>query len=118
MTNYFAKNIKYYRTKQNIDQQVMAEDLGVAQSTLSCWESGIRTPDLDMITKIARYLNIYDDFITKDLTINNESSFDDLELLFSKNKDILTEDDKAYIRFIIEKRRNEIDKELGNDSDK
>lgn len=118
MTNYFAKNIKYYRTKQNIDQQVMAEDLGVAQSTLSCWESGIRTPDLDMITKIARYLNIYDDFITKDLTNSNESTFDELELLFSKNKDILTDDDKAYIRFIIEKRRNEIDKELGNGSDK
>jgi transcriptional regulator with XRE-family HTH domain len=118
MTNYFAKNIKYYRIKQNIDQQVMAEDLGVAQSTLSCWENGIRTPDLDMITKIAKYLNIYDDFISKDLTINNSSSFDELELLFSKNKDILTDDDKAYIRFIIEKRRKEIDKELGNDSDK
>ena len=118
MTNYFAKNIKYYRIKQNIDQQVMAEDLGVAQSTLSCWENGIRTPDLDMSTRIAKYLNIYDDFISKDLTINNSSSFDELELLFSKNKDILTDDDKAYIRFIIEKRRKEIDKELGNDSDK
>lgn len=75
MNNYFAKNLKYIRKKKNIDQQVMAEDLGVAQSTLSCWESGIRTPDLDMIVKITNYLNIKDDFITKDLTnINNVST--------------------------------------------
>lgn len=117
MTNYFAKNIKYLRVKKNIDQQVMAEDLGVAQSTLSCWESGIRSPDLDMITKIAKYLNIYDDFISKDLTIGNESPVDEFELLFSKNKDILTDEDKEYIRFIIEKRRKEIDKELGESND-
>lgn len=117
MTNYFAKNIKYLRAKKNIDQQVMAEDLGVAQSTLSCWENGIRSPDLDMITKIARYLNVYDDFISKDLTIENDSTVDEIELLFSKNKDILTDEDKEYIRFIIEKRRKEIDKELGEDDD-
>ena len=38
--------------------------------------------------------------------------FDELELLFSKHKNILTDDDKEYIKFIIEKRRKEIDKQL------
>lgn len=112
MENFFAKNIKYLRNKKNIDQQIMAEDLGVAQSTLSCWENGLRTPDLDMVAKISKYLNVYDDFITKDLTIESKQ-FDELELLFSKNKDILTEDDKEMIRFMIEKRKKEIDKQLG-----
>lgn len=115
MTNYFSKNLKYLRNKKNIDQQVMAEDLGVAQSTLSCWENGLRSPDLDMIAKISKYLNIYEDFITNDLTSNNDTKFDELEILFDKNKDILTEDDKEYIKFIIEKRKKEIDKQLGND---
>lgn len=114
MTNFFAKNIKYLRNKKNIDQQVMAEDLGVAQSTLSCWENGLRTPDLDMIAKIAKYLNVYDDFISKDLT-QPDNSFDELELLFDKNKDILTDEDKEYMKFIIEKRRREIDKQLGDE---
>lgn len=114
MTNFFAKNIKYLRNKKNIDQQVMAEDLGVAQSTLSCWENGLRTPDLDMIAKISNYLNIYDDFITKDLT-NNDSPVNEMELLFSKNKDILTDDDKEMIRFVVEKRKKEIDKQLGKE---
>lgn len=112
MTNYFSKNLKYLRNKKNIDQQVMAEDLGVAQSTLSCWENGLRSPDLDMIAKISKYLNIYEDFITNDLTLKNNTNFDELEILFDKNKDILTDDDKEYIKFIIEKRKKEIDKEL------
>lgn len=38
---------------------------------------------------------------------------DELELLFDKHKDILTESDKAVIKTIIEERKKEIDKELG-----
>ena len=111
MKNFFASNIKYLRNKKNIDQRVMAEDLGVAQSTLSCWENGIRTPDLDMIAKISKYLNIYDDFITKDLSKEINNTDNELEILFNKNKDILTKDDKDYIKFIIEKIKNEANKE-------
>ena len=43
------------------------------------------------------------------------NSFDEFELLFDKNKDVLTEDDKEYIKFIIEKRKKEIDKQLGKE---
>lgn len=118
MENYFAKNIKYLRKKKNIDQNIMAEDLGVAQSTLSCWENGLRTPDLDMVAKISKYLNVYDDFISKDLTNdNNKSTSDELDILFSKNKDILTDEDKEYMKFIIEKRKREIDKQLGENDE-
>lgn len=115
MTNYFSKNLKYIRTKKNIDQKEMAEDLGIAQSTLSCWETGLRSPDLDMVAKISKYLNVYDNFITKDLTNDDENNFDELELLFDKNKNLLTEDDKQYIKFIIEKRKKDIDKQLGKE---
>ena len=115
MTNYFSKNLKYLRKKKNIDQQVMAEDLGIAQSTLSCYENGLRTPDLDMVSKISNYLNITDDFITKDLTVETSKPFDELDILFSKHKDILTDEDKEYMKFIIEKRKREIDKQLGED---
>lgn len=115
MTNYFAKNLKYIRKNKNIDQQIMAEDLGVAQSTLSCWESGIRTPDLDMIAKISKYLNIYDDFITKDLTIeNNNSVFNKTQVLFDKSKDILSDDDRATIEFIMKKTIENYEKNRNN----
>lgn len=114
MTNFFAKNLKYLRNKKNIDQQIMAEDLGVAQSTLSCWENGLRTPDLDMIAKISKYLSIADDFITRDLTnSNNEQDFDELDVLWKRYKNILTEDDKETMKFLFEKRMREIDKQEG-----
>ncbi len=110
MSNYFAKNLKYLRKKKNIDQKIMAEDLGVAQSTLSCWENQIRTPDLDMVSKIAKYLNVYDGFISNDLTTVNDNNFNETNILFDKYKDILTEDDQETIRFIIEKRKRELNK--------
>lgn len=44
---------------------------------------------------------------------NTEDKKSELDVLFDKNKDILTEDDKETIKFIIEKRKREIDKELG-----
>lgn len=108
MTNYFAKNLKYLRKKKKIEQQIMAEDLGVAQSTLSCWENGIRTPDLDTIAKIAKYLNIYENFITNDLTEKSTESFNELDLLWLRKKDILTKDDKDMIKYIFKHREQEI----------
>lgn len=40
---------------------------------------------------------------------------DELDVLFDKHKDILTDDDKETIKFIIEKRKREIDKELNEE---
>ena len=114
--NFFAKNLKYLREKRNIKQGIMAEDLGIKQPTLSCWENGDREPDLDMIAKIAKYLNIYEDMVTNDLTLpKNNSVLDETEILFDKYKDILIDDDKETIKFLIEKRKREIDKQLGED---
>lgn len=113
MTNYFAKNIKYLRNKKNIDQQVMAEDLGVAQSTLSCWENGLRAPDLDMIAKISKYLNVYDDFISKDLTVDN-TSYNELDnLLWSKAIQLNDEEKKAVLQ-VMDAIHKDVDKELDN----
>lgn len=112
MENFFAKNIKYLRKKKNIDQSVMAEDLGVAQSTLSCWENGLRTPDLDMIAKISKYLNVFDDFISKDLTIvENNQNFDKYAILFNRIKS-LPEDKQKIIMNVTESVMKEIDKEI------
>lgn len=113
MDNFFAKNLKYLRNKKNIDQQVMAEDLGVAQSTLSCWENGLRSPDLDMLAKIARYLNIYDDFISKDLTLS-DNTYNRTQVLFDKTKDILSDDDRATIEFIMQKTIDNYEKNKNN----
>lgn len=112
--NYFSKNLRFLREKKGIDQQKLADDLNIPRSTLSCWENGLRTPKIEQIQDIANYFRVDIDIISKDYSIiNTDNILDELEILFSKNKDILTEDDKETMKFIIEKRKREIDKQLG-----
>ena len=114
LNNYFSKNLKYIRKKKNIDQQVMAEDLGVAQSTLSCWENGIRTPKIEQILDIANYFNVKIDIVSRDYSQDESNSFDEYAVLFDKYKE-LSNDDKELIKNIIETRKKQIDKELKDD---
>ena len=116
--NYLSTNIKHLRMQKNMTQEELAKVVDKSRVLVSQWESDSREITTEDIIKLSNFFNVpMDALVGTNLTLG-EKPFDELELLFSKNKDILTEDDKAYIRFIIEKRRNEIDKELGNDSDK
>lgn len=116
--NFFAKNLKYFREKKKIEQQVMADALGVAPSTVSCWEKGIRSPDLDMVANIAEYLNIYEDFIRKDLTIDNDITNDNKQdrilMLYNKSKHMLSKDDLATMEFIMQKTIDNYENEKNN----
>ena len=115
MPNFFAKNLKYLREKKGYDQLKLAEELKVPQPTLSCWELGIRTPKVEQILEIADYFNVDMDIISKDYTSSEEiKPFDEFDILFSKYKDLLTDDDKEYMKFILEKRKREIDEQIKN----
>lgn len=113
--NFFAKNLKFLRERKNLGQQNVADDLNVPRSTYTCWENGLRTPKIEQIQDIANYFNVDIDIISKDYSSEENKVYDKLEILYSKNKDILTDDDKEMIRFVIEKRKKEIDKELGKE---
>ena len=115
MNNYFASNLKYLREKKGLDQQQLADKLNVPRTTLSCWENGIRTPKIEKIQNIVDVLNVDFDIITRDYSNKTESKFDELEILFSKYKNILTDEDKETIKFLIEKRKREIDKQINKD---
>lgn len=110
----FSKNLSYLRKNKNISRAELANKLNVNQSTISRWENEDMGVTVDNAYDIAQYFNIsIADLTGKDLTNENET-FDEFEALFNKNKDILTDDDKATIRFLIEKRIKDIDK-LNND---
>jgi len=112
MTNYFSSNLEYLRKQKGMSQNKLGELIGVNQTTVARWEKQEMAPSIDNVEEVANVLNVkLPDMLVKDLRMNNP--FSELELLFDKNKDILTEDDKEYIKFIIEKRKKEIDKELG-----
>lgn len=108
----FARNLKYYMEENNIDRNKICEILSIPYTTLSDWLNAKKYPRIDKIEMLANYFNIQ----KSDLIENkNKNEFDELEILFNKNKDILTDDDKEMIRFMIEKRKKEIDKQLGEE---
>lgn len=114
--SFFSKNLKYLREQKKLSQNKLAELSNVNQTTIARWENEEISPSLDNVYDVAKVLDVSIAELTgKDLTIQNNNYFDELEVLFSKNKEILTDDDKDYIKFIIEKRKKEIDKELDDE---
>ncbi len=112
LNSFFSKNLEYLRKNKNMTQAELASKINVDQTTIGRWEDGNREPTVGNVVNIATVFNVsIPDLLDKDLSKEN-TTFDELELLFSKNKDILSDDDKETIKFIIEKRKREIDKQL------
>lgn len=108
----FAKNLKYYMNYYEKDRNDICNDLKIPYTTFTDWYNAVTYPRIDKIELLANYFNIQ----KSDLIENKyKDSFDELELLFAKNKDILTNDDKETIKFLIEKRKREIDKQLNEE---
>jgi putative transcriptional regulator len=114
MVRLFNKNLKFIRQSRGVSQQELADKLKLDRSTISRWENDEMDITVGNAIKLSSFFSIpMEDFTSKDLTIASNNNFDEMEILFSKNKDLLTDEDKEYIKFIIEKRKREIDKELG-----
>ena len=115
--NYLSTNIKYLRQQRGLTQEELANTVGKARSLVSQWESDDRGITTEDIIKLSDYFNIpMDTLVGKDLRIEN-NSLDELDILFDKNKDILTESDKNIMKAIITERRKQIDKELGENDE-
>lgn len=68
--NFFASNLKYLRTRKNMEQQELAELLNrKSGSTVSDWERGKFIPRSGTLTDLAEIFNVeLDDLLYKDLT--------------------------------------------------
>jgi len=112
MENHFANNLKHLRNQFGMTQQELANKLNKDYSTIGKWELGQRNPTTFDLLKIADIFNVSErDLVQKDLILN-ANSYDEIDILFDKHKNILTESDKNIIKAIIEERKKEIDKEL------
>lgn len=115
--SYFSTNLKFLREQKKLSQNKLAEMANVNQTTIMRWESGEMSPSLDNIYDIANALNISVADLTGKNLKEDDVEFDELDVLFDKHKDILTDSDKTLIKTIIEQRKKEIDKELGEDNE-
>ncbi|MCK9452827.1 MAG: helix-turn-helix domain-containing protein [Bacteroidales bacterium] len=69
MDTFFKKtllglNIKHLRQNKKLTQGALSKQLGVKATTLSNWEVGISSPDLDILTKISNYFGVSLDNLT------------------------------------------------------
>jgi transcriptional regulator with XRE-family HTH domain len=58
MNSTFSDILKKARMKKGLSQQELADKLFVAKATVARWENGNRSPDTDMVIKIAKCLDI------------------------------------------------------------
>ena len=61
MSEKFFENLKKARLRKGLSQVQLAEQLGVAKSTYSMYESGNREPNVQTIKKIADILSVTTD---------------------------------------------------------
>ena len=59
------------RRKKRISQLKMALDLNVSQNTISRYETGDREPDLDMLVRLADYLQVSLDYLLERTSENH-----------------------------------------------
>lgn len=103
MAEFLNENVKYLRTTKNISQQALAEKIGVDRSTISRIENCEIETTIDNAIKIANALNIsLSDLVNKDFK-NENAKLEEIDYLYEKFKNDLTDDDKEHIKFILQK---------------
>ena len=59
----FAERLKQLRRQRNISQQMLSIQLGVNQTTISCWEIANREPSYEMLARIADLFGVSADYL-------------------------------------------------------
>jgi len=113
MQNNFANNLKHLRNQNGLTQEELAKILHKDYSTIGKWENGSRSPIMEDAIKLADYFHVSLQTLIGDDIIYNDSNLED-EILFNKYKELSVED-KELIKSIIDTRKKQIDKELGDE---
>lgn len=59
----FPDVLKNLRSKRNISQAKLAEEIGVSPGNVGNWESGLSKPGYDALIKLSKYFNVSADFL-------------------------------------------------------
>lgn len=101
---YFPKNIKFLKDKYNYSTLELADKLHVSQSTVSRWMNDVMGATFDNAWDISKLFNIpLDKLYGTDLS-KSDDEFNDY---FEANKHLLIDEDKEYIKFLIERRKKQ-----------
>lgn len=97
--------LKELREEQRLSQAGLALKLNVSQSTISAYEVGERTPDLETLVAIANFFNISLDYLAglsnlKQQIMQSDLSANELEHLYTFRR--LSNTDKEKVKAYID----------------
>ena len=90
-----GEKIQKLRKQRGLSQEALAEKVTVTRQTISKWELGQSTPDLDFIAQLSDIFNVSSDYLIKDEMIEPD------ELLYKKRSYHLSERGKRIILVVV-----------------
>lgn len=95
----FSERLRELRKKENFTQVEVAEKLGISQPAYASWERGVKKPTQGNLVKIAQVLNVSIDYLVGNSDEENTNKeLVDIEILFRKNLEGLTDAEKTVFR--------------------
>ena len=88
-TNKVAKNIKEARTRMNMTQMNLADEMGVSYQAVSNWERGYSMPDISKLPDLCKILNISFEELVGERTAQTDIAE---KLMQDENADITLEE--------------------------
>ena len=93
--------IKDARIDNRLMQKDLARMLNVGPSTVSMWEAGTRTPDLQMVAKISKILNISLEDLLEDkllgIVIDNDNAPENIKIAIKEKAPDISRSDLETI---------------------
>lgn len=59
------KGLASIRKARNLNQQKVAMDLSISRESLSYYENGKRSPDIEMLCRLSDYFNVSIDYLIR-----------------------------------------------------
>ena len=69
MSDKFYVNLREARKLSGMTQKEVAEKVGIARSTYALYETGERSPDVEVVKKLAEVLNVSGDYLIGSKTV-------------------------------------------------
>ena len=104
--NTFSNILRQLRSEKNISTYKLADILHVSRSSISNYETGIRTPDYELLVEIANFFNVSIDYLlgrtndrrTADQILEEYSVIADVRNLDKNQKDFIINFIKTYLK--------------------
>ena len=104
--NTFSNILRQLRSEKNISTYKLADILHVSRSSISNYETGIRTPSYELLVEIANFFNVSIDYLlgrtsdrrTADQILEEYSVICNVKNLDKNQKDFIINFIKTYLK--------------------